>query len=154
MPPLRRLFVPSLVFVLLGLASVTVAGDEGAGGVKVETSRQLYEPGATVEITIVNERAGPISLPGCGSFDVQRFDVESYRSVVVENCVSEGEALLVQPGRFSLNFVPSSAQSGDILRLSVAYGWGCEERKPLSQARCKGFGTAVSSNFRVGKSSE
>lgn len=141
------------VFVSLS-ALLLFAGVAWAGGVRVETSRQLYEPGDKVEISVVNEAGAAISLPGCGSFQLEAFEDDSYVRVPTESCVSEGEALEVEPGTFALSFAAASSHSGKILRISVAYGQGCEEGRPLSQARCKSFGTAVSTNFRVGRNSD
>ncbi len=122
--------------------------------VKVETSRQLYEPGDTVEIAVVNEGTDAVYLPGCASFTLEVFQAESYQRVPIEKCASEGEALEIPNGQYDLSFVSSNDLSGNILRVSVTYGWGCEGARPLSQARCKDFATATSSNFRVGKTKE
>jgi len=122
--------------------------------VNVETSRQLYEPGDTVEISITNGAPGAIFLPGCGSFQLEVFENESYQRVELEKCASESEALEVPTGPFDLSFVSANALSGKILRISVTYGWGCEAGRPLSQARCTEFSTARTSNFRVGKKNE
>ncbi|MCP4868957.1 MAG: hypothetical protein GY898_09585 [Proteobacteria bacterium] len=119
--------------------------------VNVEVSRQLYEPGDTVEIAVTNEAAGAVFLQGCASFQLEVFENESYRPVELEKCASEGEALEVPNGQFDLSFVSTNSLSGKILRISVPYGWGCESARPLSQARCTEFATAHSSNFRVGK---
>ena len=145
-----------LAATLAALAATTLLPIAFAGDtkVKVETGRQLYEPGDVVEITITNERGAPIALPGCGSFQVEEFVNESYRPIVVERCVSEGEAMHIAPGPFKLSFTPDGARSGQILRVSVAFGWGCEADKPLSQARCDEFATAYSSNFRIGRRSD
>lgn len=146
----RRQIQPSIVAACLFLGGPLLAGDPPDTKVKVETGRQLYEAGDSVEITITNGRPGPIALPGCGSFTVEVFESDQYRPVPPERCVSEGDALIVPPGQHKLTFSPGSARSGQILRIAVAFGWGCEEGRPLSQARCQDFGTAWSSNFRVG----
>ncbi len=148
MAPTRTAAASSLALVLL------LAGVAAAGGVKVETSRQLYEPGDVIEISVVNETGAPIALPGCGSFQLEKFVDDAYVRVPTENCVSEGEALKVDPGSFALTYTPDSDLSGNILRISVAYGTSCEEGRPLSQARCKDFGTVTSTNFRVGKKTD
>jgi hypothetical protein len=145
-PPMRIAAAAVAVSVLIALPSLATAPK-----VRVETSRQLYEPGDTVEIAVINQAAGTVFLPGCGSFQLEVFENESYRPVEVEKCASESEALEVPNGQFDLSFVSTSALSGKILRISVTYGWGCESARPLSQARCTDFATARSSNFRVGK---
>ena len=143
---------PAAVFAVAALFAAT--GQAGAADVKVETSRQLYEPGDTVEITVTNSRAGAISVPGCASFVVEVFEADAYRPIVVEKCVSEGTALELEPGPHSLNFVADGGRSGQIVRVGLAFGWGCEKGKPLSQARCKDFETVYSSNFRIGRAND
>jgi len=147
----RRLFLALIVVCGLALAGPSVAGDPAALKVKLETSRQLYEPGDTVEITLTNQRGAPIFLPGCGALQLEMFEADAYVPVPVEKCVSEGEAQKVEPGETTLSFAPGNTRSGQILRIAVAFGWGCEEARPLSQARCDDFGTVWTSNFRVGK---
>lgn len=133
---------------------IAVPSFADAPKVSVETSRQLYEPGDTVEIAVTNEATAAVFLPGCGSFQLEVFENESYRRVALEKCASEGEALELPTGQFDLSFVSNSDLSGKILRISVPYGWGCESARPLSQARCTEFATVHSSNFRVGKKNE
>ena len=141
------------LLALIAVCGLAVAGPSLAGDapVKLETSRALYEPGDTVEITITNARSGPIFLQGCGTLQLELFEAETYVPVAVEKCVSEGEAQKVPPGDLTLSFTPGNTRSGQILRVSVAYGWGCEDGKPLSQSRCDDFGTVRTTNFRVGR---
>lgn len=142
--------------VLAGAAAVV--GVESwanpAAAVSVETNRSLYVTGDTVELWVVNGGKVPIALPGCGSFRLERFVGESYEPVPSERCVAEGDAKVLAPGRHVLKWTAPPSHSGDILRFSVAYGWGCEAGRALSQARCADFATVWSPNFRIGKTNE
>jgi|GEM_PF-1803823 len=124
---------------------------KGPTDVVVETSRQQYVAGDVVEIIVTNKRTAPIFLAGCGSFTVQLFDRESYTSLPTEQCVSEGEALEVAPGTYTLSWQAIGARGGEILRIGLAYGHGCETGRALTQARCTDFATVYSAPFRVGK---
>jgi hypothetical protein len=124
--------------------------------VSVATGRQVYVPGDSVEISVSNGRKGPIFLPGCGSFVIEVFDENTgrYKPLPTENCVSEGESIEVVPGAFALQWPVPAGRSGGILRVGIVHGWGCEQGRPLSQARCEDFGTSWSSSFRVGKAGQ
>ena len=148
---MRRVLLALIIACGVILAGPSLAGDPPDHKVRLETSRQLYEPGDIVEITIVNSRGAPIFLPGCGTLQLELFEAEAYIPLAVEKCVSEGEAQKVAPGEVTLSFTPGNTRSGQILRVAMAFGWGCEEGKPLSQARCQDFGTAWTPNFRVGR---
>ena len=76
---MRRLFLALIVVCGLALAGPSVAGDPAALKVKLETSRQLYEPGDTVEITLTNQRGAPIFLPGCGALQLEMFEALAAR---------------------------------------------------------------------------
>lgn len=148
---MRRSVLALIIVCGVALAGSSLAGDPPDYKVKLETSRQLYEPGDTVEITLTNSRSGAVYLPGCGALQLEMFDGEGYVPVPVETCVSEGEAQKIEPGPLTLSFTPGNTRSGQILRVAVAFGWGCEEARPLSQARCDEFGTIWTSKFRVGR---
>lgn len=123
-------------------------------GVTVELSRSMFAPGDVAQITVTNGRSGSIFLAGCGSFQVQLFEAETYSSLPGEHCVSEGEAVEVPPGTHILSYTPAPERAGDILRVAVPYGWGCESGRELSQSRCTDFATAESGSFRVSKKSK
>jgi hypothetical protein len=125
-----------------------------AHGIKVETGRSLYVAGDVVEITVTNAGKEPVYLQGCGSYHVEVFENERYSSLPSERCVSEGDALLVPPGTLQLKYEATGERQGQILRVALAYGWGCQPERPLSQARCAGFASAWSPSFRIGKRNE
>jgi hypothetical protein len=139
----------SLVVALL--LAPSASADEPDVGVSVETSRQLYAPGDDVEIVVTNRRPVPVFVMGCGSYQVQRLEDEKYRSLRPEHCVSEGTAIEIPPGKHSLKYVPGGERSGQVLRVALPFGWGCEKDRELSQARCADFATAYSASFRVGR---
>jgi hypothetical protein len=120
-------------------------------GVSVETSRSLYEPSEAVKATVTNNRKQAIFIGGCGAVAAQRLEDEMYRTVVEAPCVTEGRAVQIAPGE-SVSFeLKGGGKSGEVRRLSVAFGWGCQDARPLSQARCKEFATGVSASYRVGR---
>jgi len=121
--------------------------------VKIEASRSLYRVGETAEFTVTNSGTNTIFVAGCGALQVQQFEAEQYVGVSTGSCVSEGTAVAIPPGTSSLTVKAEQALGGKVLRVAVAYGWGCEEGKELSQSRCKDFGTAYSGSFRIGRGS-
>jgi len=120
-------------------------------GVVIELSRSMYAPGDEAKITVTNARKASIFLAGCGGFQVELFESESYTPLPGEHCVSEGEAIEVPPGTHELTYKPKPEHSGSILRIAVPFGWGCTAGRELSQARCTDFATAVSGSFRVSR---
>ncbi len=155
-----------LAFALvLGSASIAHSGDKKeqesataaakapspAAGVLVELSRSMYAPGDDAQITVTNGRTDSIFLAGCGGFQVELFESDTYMPLPGEHCVSEGEAIEVPPGTHVLSYKPAPAQAGSILRVAVPYGWGCQRGRELSQSRCADFATAASSSFRVAR---
>ena len=120
-------------------------------GVVIELSRSMFAPGDDAQITVTNARAGSIFIAGCGSHQVELFRAETYTPLPGEHCVSEGEAVEIPPGSHTLSYSPGPERAGQILRIAVPYGWGCEAGRELSQARCTEFATAASSSFRVAK---
>lgn len=150
----RSMFTVALVGLLATAAAPLLAGDVAETGVKVETSRALYVPGDKVEITVTNTRRAPVFLAGCNSFQLERFEAETYAPVRGARCVGEGDAVKVPPGTHSLVWEPGSEHSGQVLRLAVAFGWGCDDGRALSQSRCQEFATSYSASFRVGRRSE
>ena len=111
----------------------------------------MYGVGETAEFTVTNNGKAPIFVPGCGALQVQHFESETYIPVPAAPCVSEGVAVEVPPGTHTLSFVPDGNRAGQILRVGVSYGFGCESGRELSQARCTNFKTAYSASFRVGR---
>jgi hypothetical protein len=153
-----------LAFALVLLAApIAHSGEEKEGekpanetrtpvsGVVVELSRSMYAPGEDAQITVTNGRKDSIFLAGCGGFQVELFESESYTPVAGEHCVSEGEAIEVPPGTHMISYTPKPERSGSILRIAVPFGWGCNAGRELSQARCADFATAVSGSFRVSR---
>ncbi len=121
--------------------------------VTIEASRSLYRVGETAEFTVTNSRAETIFVGGCGPVQVQAFEAEQYVSITTGSCVSEGTAVAIPPGTHPLTVKADVGLAGKVLRAAVAYGWGCEEGKELSQSRCKDFATAYSGSFRIGRGS-
>lgn len=129
------------------------AGDD-AQGVSVAVSRSMYVGGDAVEIKVTNGRKDPIYLSGCPTFRLERFVGEKHQPVSSDRCVAEGDTKVVPPGEHVLRWTANSQFSGEILRVAVTFGWGCESGRALSQSRCKDFATAWSPNFRIGKGTE
>ncbi len=148
---LRNLLLLLACLVILpASARDAVAGPDG---VTVTTSRSLYVPGDTVEITVQNSRKDSIFLAGCASYQVELFVAEQYIPSRAEHCVSEGQAVEVKTGTHTLTFVPTPENTGSIMRIAVPYGWGCSSGMALSGARCTDFATAYSKMVRVNKKS-
>lgn len=148
---LKRI-LPLLAGLACALPLAALAQD--GGSVTVETSRSLYVPGDSVEVIVTNGRTGSIWIPGCAALQLQAFESEKYAPLVLEGCVSEGDAVEVKPGKHVLSFTADIAQSGRILRAGVAYGWGCKTAGPLSGRRCQDFASVWSRNFRVSRRAE
>ncbi len=150
---MRLSLCSAAVALTVALAPPSLAGSEDVQ-VLLETSRSLYEPGEVVEATVTNKRAGTIYVGGCGAVVAERLDDERYEPVVGEPCVTEGRAVKIEPGAEMKFEIKEAGRSGDVRRLSLAFGWGCNDDRPLSQARCQDFATAVSPSFRVGRRSD
>ena len=140
------LFVASLTLFL----RVTPAASQDAD-VLIETSRSLYEPGEVVQATVTNKRSGAIFVAGCGAVTAQALRDETYRAVRGAPCVTEGGGIKIEPGKSHAVEFSDPGRSGEVRRLAVAFGWGCAPGRPLTQARCTDFSTAVSASFRVGR---
>ena len=144
-----RMYVSVLSAVLL--LPLAVAAAPEADSVLVETNRSLYEPGEVVEATVTNKLPETIYVEGCGAVVSERLEDEAYIPVPGEACVTEGKAVAIAQGESRVFQVKDPGKSGDVRRVSVAFGWGCSEGRALSQARCKEFSTGVSPSFRVGR---
>ncbi len=123
-------------------------------GLRVELNRVAFVPGDVVEITVVNERSESVFLPGCPPYRLERFVQDAFEIQAPSGCRSEGIATPVPPGGHSLSYHPKEGDAGSILRISVTFGEGCKENKPLSRANCSDFATLQSRSFRVGQSQE
>jgi|GEM_PF-4426296 len=121
--------------------------------VSVEPARSMYAPGETAEFTITNSSGASIFIPGCGALQLQYFESENYIPIAGETCVSEGVSVEIAPGAHTLSFSPDGNRAGQILRVGISYGAGCEAGRELSQSRCGSFKTAYSGSFRVGRGS-
>jgi hypothetical protein len=147
--------VSSLRFLLaLGgslVALASQAAENPAPGVTTETNRALYVVGDTVEVTVTNSRNAPIWIAGCNPLSLERFENERYLPVAGARCVGEGDAVKIPPGTHKLSWVATGEHSGQIFRMALAFGWGCEDGRALSQSRCQDFATAYSTSVRVGR---
>ncbi|HCP44694.1 MAG TPA: hypothetical protein DIU15_01470 [Deltaproteobacteria bacterium] len=141
--------VLALALLVLQGPSSAWAADPMGPSVTVETSRRAYLLGDVVEITVTNKRDVPIFLPGCESFQLERFEGEAYRSMPLEPCGREGLALPVPPGTKTFEYRPGREQLKQLLRVTVVFGWGCTDARALSSARCSDFATVRSSSFRI-----
>ncbi len=150
---MRPLLHAAVAALVLALAAPVIAGESDVQ-VVIEPSRMLYEPGEVVQATVTNKRAEAIFVGGCGAVVSERLEDERYEPSRGEPCVTEGRAVKIEPGGEKAFELKEAGKSGDVRRLSLAFGWGCDETRPLSQARCKEFATAVSPSFRVGRRSE
>jgi hypothetical protein len=149
---MRPVVVLSVATLLISLAGPAIGGD--AAQVVIETSRSLYEPGEVVQATVKNERKTTIFVGGCGALVAERLEDESYSPVRGEPCVTEGQAVRIEPGEEMAFEIKEAGKSGEVRRVSLAFGWGCNDERPLSQARCTEFATAASPSFRVGRRQE
>lgn len=141
----------ALLLALLSATSVqpAAAADKAFTDVTVETNRRAYLLGDVVEVKVTNKRDVPIFLPGCESFQLERFVEDSYQAMPVEPCVREGTALLLSPGTRTFEYKPGRDQLKQLLRVTLVFGWGCAEGRALSSARCDDFATVRSSSFRL-----
>jgi len=141
--------VPVLLVVASFLAAPMLRAESPASLVSVDTNRRTYVLGDVVEIVVDNKAGEKVFLPGCQTYQVERFGDERYQPLEGEHCISEGDARAIDPGQFTLQFQPKLEHIGRPLRISLVYGIGCAEQRPLSQARCRDFGTLYSTSFRV-----
>jgi hypothetical protein len=132
------------------LTTAGIAHSEGES-VSIEPSRSMYSAGEAAEFTVTNSGSAPVFVSGCGALQLEHFESEHYLPVRAETCVSEGTALEIAPGTQTLTLAPSGRKGGEILRVGLSYGWGCESGRALSQARCSDFKTVYSSSFRIGR---
>ena len=130
-----------------------IAHSEGES-VGIEPSRSMYGAGETAEFTVTNGGSVPIFVAGCATLQLEHFQAEQYVPIASATCVSEGTAVAIAPGTHALSLAPEGRRSGEILRVALTYGWGCEEGRALSQARCDDFKTVYSPSFRIGRGGE
>lgn len=118
------------------------------GQVTITTDKQSYGLGASAVGTVYNGSSGSIFLPGCGIFGREHQEggvwVDRGPAMI---CGWEGNAVELQPGGTHSQTV-SFEQPGS-WRLTLDYGTGCLQGLPLSQAKCKAFGRAVSPQVDV-----
>jgi hypothetical protein len=141
-------------YLLVGLAALTMSAgpslaDSAASSVSVDTNRRTYILGDLVQISLENNSGEKIFIPGCQSFQVERFGSERYEPLPGAPCIAEGEARMLEAGTTDFSFQPKKAHLDSPLRISMVYGVGCSEQRPLSQARCRDFGTVYTHSFRV-----
>jgi len=144
--------VPRTFFVLFLLSSLPVTSsseEKSAIDVIVETNRRTYVLGDQVQISLSNKTAEKVFVPGCQSIQVERFGDDRYEPLPGEHCVAEGNAKALEPGTSEFLFKPKKENLDAPLRVSMVFGIGCVENRPLSQARCRDFGTAYTQSFRV-----
>ena len=120
-----------------------------ADDVLVSIALGILAAGDLVALHIENNSGKPIYVPGCHPFEVEEFRNDAYTRVKREPCSWEGTAVALPPGKHSFSYQTSTDDKG-IYRLSVTYGWGCNEELPLSHSRCEDFTTAYSGSYRVG----
>ena len=141
-------------YLLVGLASLTMSSgsslaESATSLVSVDTNRRTYVLGDLVQISLKNNSGEKIFIPGCQSFQVERFGSERYETLPGEPCIAEGDARMLEAGTTDFSFQPKKPHLDSPLRISMVYGVGCSEQRPLSQARCRDFGTVYSPSFRV-----
>jgi hypothetical protein len=120
-----------------------------ADDVLVSASQEIFAAGDLVTLHVENNSGKPIYVPGCHPFEVEEFRNDAYTRVKRDPCTWEGIAATLPPGKHEFNYQTSTDDKG-IYRLSVTYGWGCNEGLPLSHSRCDDFTTAYSGSYRVG----
>ncbi len=118
-------------------------------GVTIDTNRRTYFVGDVVDIVVENKTPSKVFIPGCQPYQVERFGDERFEAIEGEHCIAEGDARAVGPGKRTLQFHPKAEHVDRPLRVSLVYGLGCAEKRPLSQARCTDFVTIYTRSFRV-----
>ena len=104
-----------------------------------------------MSVVLENNSGKAVFVPGCHPFEVEVFTEDRYRRVSREPCNWEGIAAMLPPGKHEFSYPTSVDSGGSIYRISVVYGWGCNEDLPLSQSRCEDFTTVSSGSFRIGQ---
>jgi len=133
-----------LFLVVLGVPVMAAAPN-----VSLEPARTIFEAGETIEFRVVSERNSPIFIPGCGALQPEIFVEDRYDVLPPPSCADEGVGRVLNPGTNSLRLDPPPELVGETARVSMVYGIGCVEGRPLSRARCSDFNTVWSGNFRL-----
>lgn len=118
---------------------------------RVLVSARVLQPGAPFQVTVENHSSGPVYLPGCATYSLEKFGTEQFEPVAHTRCDWERAALTLPPGprTFELTApeLPDESPNGWILRVTVAYGQGCLADRTLSTAQCKVLQSASSPLF-------
>ncbi len=147
---MSRVFRSIFILMLLSLVAVFCSAAEPSKiDVTVDTNRRTYVLGDKVQISLNNKTGEKIFVPGCQSIQVERFGDDQYELLPGEHCVAEGNAREVEPGKSEFLFQPREEHLGPPHRVSMVFGIGCTQQRPLSQARCRDFGTVYTQSFRV-----
>jgi hypothetical protein len=140
----------SVVVLIASLLSApALFADPPQRPVSVDTNRRTFVLGDLVQIILDNRSGEKVFLPGCQSYQVERFGEQRYEALDGEHCIAEGDARGVAPGETTLQFQTRPEHMDSPLRVVVVYGIGCAGERPLSQARCRDFATIYSPSFRV-----
>ncbi len=119
-----------------------------ADRVTVSVDKRGYTSGSPITVSIRNRGRTPVYLMGCPTWTVEVFQDEGFKPLPIEDCQWEKEAIELPPGEKTFEWYRSTADEIR-LRLSVVYGTGCAKGLPLSRARCKNTGVAVSPSFVI-----
>jgi hypothetical protein len=140
----------SFVVLLASLLSASsLLAESPQHSVSVDTNRRTFVLGDLVQIVVDNKSGEKVFLPGCQSYQVERFGEQRYEPLDGEHCIAEGDALAVVAGETTLQFQTRPEHLDRPLRVVMVYGIGCTAERPLSQARCRDFATIYSPSFRV-----
>ena len=131
--------VPVLLVVASFLAAPMLRAESPASLVSVDTNRRTYVLGDVVEIVVDNKAGEKVFLPGCQTYQVERFGDERYQPLEGEHCISEGDARAIDPGQFTLQFQPKLEHIGRPLRISLVYGIAVP-----NNGRCRRPGVEIS----------
>ena len=135
-----------LAAIVLAIPATVLSADD----VVVTVGQPVYAAGDRVTVTIENKTGEAIFLPGCHPFEVEEFRNDAYSRVRRDPCTWEGIATRLEPGSHEFDYATSPDDDNGIFRISVTYGWGCNEALPLGQARCVDFSSSLSASYRVG----
>ena len=116
-----------------------------SGTVQIILEKNHFSVGEKVKFSIRNDLNEPIFLPGCNNFEIERFESETWESIVTKQCFWEGIAFEIKSGE-TKNFDFNATQTG-MFHVSITASTGCQSGKPLSQANCAGSFTAKSKDF-------